>query len=45
MKGMKFPPYPSTGAGGLGITVQVGQQSRGVHTLKVYAGLREKTYT
>ena len=27
--------------GGLGITVQIGQKSRGVHTLEVYTGLRE----
>lgn len=35
--------YPSTVAGGLGITVQVGQQGRGVYTLEVQAGLKEKT--
>lgn len=42
MKGMNVLPYPSTVAGGLGIAVQIGQQSRGIYTLKVYAGLKEK---
>lgn len=27
--------------GALGITGQIGQKSRGVHTLEVYTGLRE----
>lgn len=36
--------YPSVGAGGLGITVQFGQQCSGIYTLKVQARLREKIF-
>lgn len=40
----KMSSYPPAVAGGVSLTVQVRQQSRGVHTLKVQAGLKEKTY-
>lgn len=40
---IKMLPHPSAVAGGLGITVQVGPQIRGILTLKVHAGLRENT--
>lgn len=43
ISGTADPPHPSTVAGGLGVTVEVRQQGRGVHALEVYAGLKEGT--
>lgn len=37
-----MPSNPSTVAGGFGLAEQIGQQSGGVHTLKVQASLRKR---